>query len=78
MKKKLMILLCALTLMFGSAFNVSAAISPSGNKDHTETTDKTEKAPKTGESDLLIYGIAAAMLCTGTAVVSKKRLEALK
>ena len=78
MKKKLMVFLCALTLMCGSALNVSAAVSPSGSKDHTETTDKKETAPKTGESDLLIYGIAAAMLCTGTAVVSKKRLEALK
>ena len=64
--------------MCGTALNVSADVSPSGSKDYTETTDKTETAPKTGESDLLIYGIAATMLCTGTAVVSKKRLEALR
>ena len=65
-------------LMFGSVMNVSAEISPSGQKDTTVTIDKEEKSPKTGESNLLFYGIAAMVILGGTAVVSKKRLENLK
>lgn len=81
MKKKLLVFACALTLMFGMALNVSAADSPSGSSDHSSASSDTATpvAPKTGESNhLLIYGIAATALCTGTVVVSKKRLEELK
>lgn len=80
MKKKLLVFACALTLMFGMAMNVSAADSPSGSSDHSSASSDTATpvAPKTGESNLLIYGIAATALCTGTVVVSKKRLEELK
>lgn len=80
MKKKLLVFASALTLMFGTAMNVSAADSPSGSSDHSSASSDTTTpvAPKTGESNLLIYGIAATALCTGTVVVSKKRLEELK
>lgn len=81
MKKKMLALVCAVTLVFGGAVSVSASdtiVSPSGTPDTTQTTDKSDTAPKTGESNMLLYGIAGALLLTGTAVVSKKQLEASK
>lgn len=78
MKKKLMVLLCAMTLVFGMTVNTMAADSPTGKKDTTTSTNKPATAPKTGESDMLIYGLAGALLLSGTAVVSRKRLEALR
>lgn len=77
MKRKLMTLLCAMTMMFAMTVNVSAAVSPEGKPDNTPSGSKTETAPKMGEKDLYIYGIAAAALLTGTAAVSKKKLEEL-
>ena len=82
MKKKLLVFACALTLMFGMAMNVSAADSPSGSSDHSSpssgATNPAPVAPKTGESNLLVYGIVAAALCTGPAVISRKQLEEYK
>lgn len=76
MKKRLAMIMCALTLTFGMTSNVMAEVSPTGTPDNTPS-DKEEEAPKTGESNLLIYGAAAALLLSGTAVISRKRLEAL-
>lgn len=75
MKKKLMVLACALTLVFGMTVNTMAADSPTGTKNTTASTNKSSTAPKTGESDMLIYGLAGALLMGGTAVISRKRLE---
>ncbi|MEE1031465.1 MAG: LPXTG cell wall anchor domain-containing protein [Ruminococcus sp.] len=78
MKKRVLALVCAMTLMLGSTVTVFAKdpiISPSGVPDNTETTDKAETAPKTGEGNLLLYGIAGALVLAGTAVVSRKQLE---
>lgn len=77
MKKKLMTLLCAMTLMSAMTLNVSAEVSPEGKPDETPSDSTTETAPKMGEKNLFIYGIVAAALLTGTAVVSKKKLEEL-
>ena len=78
MKKRLLVLACTLGLVFGMTMNVSAEVSPSGTKDTTQTTTKTETSPKTGESDVLLYGIAAAALLGGTVAVSKKRLDIME
>lgn len=78
MKKKLMVLLCVLTLTFGMVMTTHAEISPSGTPDKTETTDKEEKSPKTGEGAVVICGIAAAALFAGTAVVSKRKLAEIE
>lgn len=77
MKKKLMTLLCAMTLMCAMTMNVSAESSPEGQPDNTPSDSATETAPKMGETNLFVYGIVAAALLTGTAVVSKKKLEEL-
>ena len=63
--------------MFAMTMNVSAEASPEGKPDHTPSDSTTETAPKMGEKDIFIYGIAAAALLTGTAAVSKKKLEEL-
>lgn len=78
MKKKVIAVFCALTLMFGMSLTAMAEVSPSGTQDTTDTTNTTSKAPETGEANLLIYGVAAAALLSGAAVISRKRLEALK
>lgn len=81
MKKRLLALVCAMTLVLGSTVTVFAKdpiISPEKTeKEETETDDKEETAPKTGESNALIYGIAAALVLGGTAVVSRKQLKAV-
>lgn len=75
MKKKMMILLCSSMLILGMAVPAAAAVSPTGKKDTTVTTDKASKAPKTGEGNAVIYSLAGALLLGGTAAVSRKRLE---
>lgn len=78
MKKRILTALCVATLAFGMTVTASAnAAQPGSSKQNTANEDdgKKEDSPATGESNALIYGIAAAALLSGTAVVSKKRLE---
>jgi len=71
MKKRLAAVLIAATMTIGMTTTVFAAVSPTSKP----TTKTSTKSPKTGESDALIYGLAATLLATGTAVVSKKKLS---
>lgn len=75
MKKRLMVVMCSLMMVFGMSQNVMAKVSPTGNKITTETADKTPTAPKTGEGNAAIYALAAALMFSGTAVISRKRLQ---
>ncbi|MCD8020811.1 MAG: LPXTG cell wall anchor domain-containing protein [Clostridiales bacterium] len=77
MKKRIMALLCVMIMVVGMSVCTMAAVSPTGSSDTTTTTTKTTTAPKTGESNILLYGIAAAAVLAGTAAVSKKHLEEL-
>ncbi|HIZ43527.1 MAG TPA: LPXTG cell wall anchor domain-containing protein [Firmicutes bacterium] len=77
MKKKFLVLVCALVLVFGLSLTAAAEASPSGSQ-ITETGGGTDKAPATGESNAVIYAAAAAAVLTGTAVIAKKRLEAVR
>lgn len=78
MKKRIAAVACALMMTFSMAVNVMAAPSPTGNRDTTTSKGGSSDAPKTGEGDLLIYGLAAALLFSGAAVVSQKRLKSAK
>lgn len=78
MKRLIIALMCALTLMVGTTVNVMAAESPSGKPDTTPSTGTEDKAPKTGEGNMLIYALATAAVLGGTAVVSKKKLAESK
>lgn len=75
MKKRVMVIFCSAMLMLGMAVPAAAAISPTGQKDTTVTTDKASKAPKTGEGNLALYSLAGALMLGGAAVLSRKRLE---
>ena len=75
MKKKMLVLICTLLLAFGMTMTAAAEGSPQGKKDTTQTEDKSDKAPATGEGNALIYAAAAAVLLTGTAVLSAERLK---
>lgn len=75
MKKRLMIVLCSAMLFSGAAVPAMAAISPTGQRDTTETTDKAATAPKTGEGDFALYALAGAALLGGTALVTGTKLK---
>lgn len=75
MKKRMMILLCSAMLICGLSVPTMAAVSPTGKRDVTTTTNKATTAPKTGEGNLALYSLAGALLLGGTAVISRKKLE---
>ena len=49
MKKRMMIMLCSAMLICGLSVPAMAAVSPTGTRVETPTTNKTSTAPKTGE-----------------------------
>lgn len=57
--------------------NPSGGGTSTGGWISTGGTQSGSKAPQTGESDLYIYGVAAALFLSGTVVISRRRLEAL-
>ena len=75
MKKRMMIRLCSAMLICGLSVPTMAAVSPTGKRDVTTTTNKATTAPKTGEGNLALYSLAGALLLGGTAVISRKKLE---
>lgn len=77
MKKKMMTLICAMICMFAMSLNVFAAKSPEATPETKPSKPQTETAPKMGEENFALYGIFAAALLTGTAVISRKQLEKL-
>lgn len=85
MKKKLMVFLCAMALTFSVSVTGLAADSPTGDVlDDTgdriddEKDKNKDKAPQTGEGQWVIYGLATAVLLSGTAVVAQKQLKKIK
>lgn len=75
MKKRMMIMLFSAMLICGLSVPTMAAVSPTGKRDVTTTTNKATTAPKTGEGNLALYSLAGALLLGGTAVISRKKLE---
>lgn len=75
MKKRMMIMLCSAMLICGLSVPTMAAVSPTGKRDVTTTTNKATTAPKTGEGNLALYSLAGTLLLGGTAVISRKKLE---
>lgn len=72
MKKRILTVLCAMTLALGISVSASAeAQIPSPSAKPVEE----KGSPATGENNTVIYGLAAAVLLAGTAVISKKQLE---
>ena len=54
MKKRMMIMLCSAMLICGLSVPTMAAVSPTGKRDVTTTTNKATTAPKTGEGNLAL------------------------
>ena len=73
MKKKLIVLLAVLIMVFSMSFAVYAEESPEGKP----TEKEAEKSPKTGGYDV-IYALAGVALLAGVFVISRKQLAALK
>ena len=71
--KKLATLLMMLVMMFSFTLTASAEISPSG-KPVTEEGTSDATSPKTGESDIVLYGLGAVatVLASGAVVIRKK------
>ena len=74
--KKMMTLVCMLMMLmaFSITANASAA-SPSG-KPITEEGSSIVTSPKTGDSEILLYGLgtAAVVLASGAVVLRKKAM----
>ena len=71
--KKIVTLAMMLVMLFSVPVTVEAAKSPTG-KPVTESGTTVVTSPKTGESDLVLYGLgaAAAAFASGAVVIRKK------
>lgn len=71
--KKLVTLMMMLVMLFSFTMTTDAAKSPSG-KPVTEEGSSTVTSPKTGESEIVLYGLgmAAVVLASGAVVIRKK------
>ena len=72
--KKMMTLVCMLMMLFAFSITANAsAASPSG-KPITEEGSNVVTSPKTGESEILLYGFgtAAVVFASGAVVLRKK------
>lgn len=77
--KKLMTLMLMIIMMFSFTMTVNAEISPTGKptdeKNQTVVPpSKGTVSPKTGESEIILYGfgVAAVVFASGAVVVRKK------
>ena len=71
--KKMMTLMMVLVMMLSFSLTANAAGSPSAEPVVTPGTS-LEVSPKTGESDIVLYGFgAAAVVLASGAVVIRKR-----
>ena len=73
--KKFVTLMMMIVMMFAFTLTADAAKSPSGTPVTDESTDKVT-SPKTGESEILLYGcgMAAVVLASGAVVLRKKAI----
>ena len=73
--KKMVTLLMMLVMMFSFSMTANAEISPSGTPETTPGTDLVV-SPKTGESDIVLYGLGmtAVVLASGAVVIRKRAM----
>ena len=71
--KKFLTLMMMFGMLFSFTLTASAEVSPSG-KPVTEEGKDTATSPKTGESDIVLYGLGAVatVLASGAVVIRKK------
>lgn len=73
--KKLVTLAMMLTMMFSFSLTANAEISPTAQPEKTPGTELVV-SPKTGESDLVVYGLgmAAVILSSGAVMIRKRAM----
>ena len=73
--KKMVTLAMMLAMMFSFSLTANAATSPSATPEKTPGTDLVV-SPKTGESDLVVYGLGvmAVVLSSGAVVIRKRAM----
>lgn len=74
--KKMMTLVCMLMMLFAFSITANAsAASPSG-KPITEEGSNVVTSPKTGDNEIMLYGLgtAAVVLASGAVVLRKKAM----
>lgn len=73
--KKMMTLMMMLVMMFSFTLTANAEVSPSATPVVTPGTS-LEVSPKTGESDIVLYGfgVAAVVLASGAVVIRKRAI----
>lgn len=73
---KKMATLMMIMMLFSFTLTVNAEVSPSG-KPVTDAGKDTVTSPKTGESDIVLYGLGAVatVLASGAVVVRRKVTE---
>lgn len=73
MKKKMAAIVMAATMVMMTAIPTMASVNSPSNKPVTATPAPV--APKTGESDALLYGVGAAAVCGTVIVITGKKLK---
>ena len=73
--KKMVTLMMMLAMMFSFSLTADAAISPSATPEKAPGTDLVV-SPKTGESDIVLYGLGmtAVVLASGAVVLRRKAM----
>ena len=73
--KKLVTLMMALVMMLSVSMTANAEISPQAKPEKAPGTDLVE-SPKTGESEIVLYGLgmAAVVLASGAVVIRKRAM----
>ena len=73
--KKLVTLMMALVMMFSVSMTANAEISPQAKPEKVPGTDLVE-SPKTGESEIVLYGLgmAVVVLASGAVVIRKRAM----
>lgn len=73
--KKLVTLMMALVMMFSVSMTANAEISPQAKPEKAPGTDLVE-SPKTGESEIVLYGLgmAVVVLASGAVVIRKRAM----
>lgn len=83
--KKFLVLATMLVMLFSVSLTAYAAKSPKGEKVEEKPTTIVQiyqaapvVSPKTGESDIVLYGLGAAavVLASGAVIVRKKEMAA--
>lgn len=71
--KKMVTLMLMLVMMFSFSLTANAEISPTATPEKEPGTE-LEVSPKTGDSDIVLYGlgVTAVVLASGAVVIRKK------